>query len=258
MSRIRCIAADRKIDMELFLEQLQSSSNIQSVWQSCVESLQQYGLNHISYLLVRLDAPHDNPIVLSTMPSWWADTYLDCDHIGSDPLFRFCDSFKPFKIGTDYLDSYPPLSKAELERVCLAGEAGCRTGFASPVRLMGARRCGGWNFGSQLPKVDFEKLYPVIREQVQLLGFYAHERLEAMHVQADSVTEKESLLSRREQECLSFLASGSRTSRIADRLCISASTVEFHLRNAKRKLGASTREEALAKAITSRQIAVCS
>lgn len=57
-------------------------------------------------------------------------------------------------------------------------------------------------------------------------------------------------LSIREQECLKLLADGRLNDRIAEMLNISPGTVEFHIRNARRKLGAATREQALAKAIT--------
>lgn len=53
-------------------------------------------------------------------------------------------------------------------------------------------------------------------------------------------------LSQREAECLSLLAQGLRTQRIAERMAISPATVEFHFKNARRKLGAHTREHALA------------
>ncbi len=53
-------------------------------------------------------------------------------------------------------------------------------------------------------------------------------------------------LSRRERECLTLLAQGMRTQRIAEQIAISPATVEFHFKNARRKLGALTREQALA------------
>lgn len=53
-------------------------------------------------------------------------------------------------------------------------------------------------------------------------------------------------LSEREKECLSLLAQGLRTQRIAERIAISPATVEFHFKNARKKLGALTREQALA------------
>ncbi|MFN3171753.1 MAG: response regulator transcription factor [Hyphomicrobiales bacterium] len=53
-------------------------------------------------------------------------------------------------------------------------------------------------------------------------------------------------LSEREKQCLSLLAQGLRTQRIAERIAISPATVEFHFKNARKKLGALTREQALA------------
>ena len=62
------------------------------------------------------------------------------------------------------------------------------------------------------------------------------------------------ILSPRERECLSWLAGGCRNARIADRMGITVPTVEMHLASARRKLGAATREQALAQAIILREI----
>jgi DNA-binding NarL/FixJ family response regulator len=56
-------------------------------------------------------------------------------------------------------------------------------------------------------------------------------------------------LTNRESECLVWLARGLRNEVIADRLAISPATVEMHLSNARRKLAAATREQAIAIAI---------
>lgn len=63
-------------------------------------------------------------------------------------------------------------------------------------------------------------------------------------------------LSSRERQCLELLASGARNVRIAAAIGISENTVEFHLRNARRKLGANTREQALAIAVKQGWVAV--
>lgn len=57
------------------------------------------------------------------------------------------------------------------------------------------------------------------------------------------------VLTRREADVLSLLTAGERVDRIAESLGISARTVEFHLSNARRKLGARTREQAVAIAL---------
>jgi DNA-binding NarL/FixJ family response regulator len=56
-------------------------------------------------------------------------------------------------------------------------------------------------------------------------------------------------LSEREREILRLMAAGLKTGEIADDLVISPATVETHVRNLKRKLGARTRVHALALAL---------
>ena len=59
------------------------------------------------------------------------------------------------------------------------------------------------------------------------------------------------VLTPRERDCLAFVADGLRTAELAHRLEVSEATVEFHLANARRKLGARTRDHAVALAIRS-------
>jgi LuxR family quorum-sensing system transcriptional regulator CciR len=58
--------------------------------------------------------------------------------------------------------------------------------------------------------------------------------------------EQQSLLTRRELECLTWAARGKTTSEIAEQLHRSAETVEFHLSNAMVKLHARNRAHAVA------------
>jgi DNA-binding CsgD family transcriptional regulator len=63
------------------------------------------------------------------------------------------------------------------------------------------------------------------------------------------------VLSRREIECLEWVARGFQDDRIAARLNISRSTVRLHLLSARRKLKAKTREQALVRAVQLKLIA---
>jgi DNA-binding CsgD family transcriptional regulator len=82
-------------------------------------------------------------------------------------------------------------------------------------------------------------------EELEAAGPAMMQRLTDMRL--DGVRRKG--VSRREIECLLCLAAGMRSDEIAQRLSISTDTVEFHFRNVRRKLGARTREQALAVAI---------
>ena len=63
-------------------------------------------------------------------------------------------------------------------------------------------------------------------------------------------------LTPRERECLQFVATGLRVTEIAHRLALSEKTVDLHLANARRRLGARTRDEAVARALIGRAIAL--
>jgi DNA-binding CsgD family transcriptional regulator len=58
-----------------------------------------------------------------------------------------------------------------------------------------------------------------------------------------------SVLTPREMECLEWLGRGLDNEKIARKLRISMATVALHLTNARRKLGAVTREQALVLAL---------
>lgn len=62
-------------------------------------------------------------------------------------------------------------------------------------------------------------------------------------------TSTPALLSEREREVLNLLAVGLTGEQIADRLYLSPETVRTHVRNARARLGARTRVEAVAKAL---------
>jgi DNA-binding CsgD family transcriptional regulator len=61
-------------------------------------------------------------------------------------------------------------------------------------------------------------------------------------------------LTKREVECLEGLALGLSNGDIAKQLEISLPTVALHLSNARRKLGAKTREQAVAIAVSRKMI----
>jgi PAS domain S-box-containing protein len=63
-------------------------------------------------------------------------------------------------------------------------------------------------------------------------------------------------LSPREREVLGLLARGLTGEQIAERLVLSPETVRTHIRNAREKLGASTRVEAVTMALLAREIQV--
>jgi PAS domain S-box-containing protein len=78
----------------------------------------------------------------------------------------------------------------------------------------------------------------------------------AVRSAAHNARERAKALSPREREVLGLLARGLTGEQIAARLALSPETVRTHVRNAREKLGASTRVEAVTMALVANEITV--
>lgn len=104
-----------------------------------------------------------------------------------------------------------------------------------------------------------------LRDQTDLFSYMCR-NVQALHFAAmcfdsfcclkfpASATSVERQLAPREKECLLWVATGLSSKRIAYKLGISLHTVNEFIGNAMRKLNATTRAEAAAKAITARLV----
>lgn len=85
---------------------------------------------------------------------------------------------------------------------------------------------------------------PDVTRAAQLAGLMLTERLMEF---SGGLKDDLPGLSDRERDCLAFMADGRRDKEIADLLGITEATVRFHLDNARRKLGARNRAQAVAR-----------
>ncbi len=92
---------------------------------------------------------------------------------------------------------------------------------------------------------EIEKIFSEHADVLRLTAFFAHQRLQA----ALENEHRDIALSPREKECLLWVAQGLRSKQIADKLGLRPVTVELHLKNARTKLRAATREQAIAIAL---------
>lgn len=234
------------------LSRLEAAETLESVWSIAASHLEGLGLDRCIYTLVDATGGQE-PLVWTSMPETWINHYVESNFDQIDPYFRYCcRTFAPFGTGIAYVDDYPFLTAHERQLICEGSEAGLRSGFSAPVGLTGSPEVGGWNLGGGLSRQAFERLIAAHGDTIRLSGWYIHQR--ALALWRQNGEQPPEPLSPRERECLLWLSRGLRSAAIADRLGISIATVELHLRGARRRLRAATREQALAKAILSRQI----
>lgn len=237
------------------LTALEGAGTPSALWSMTAEYLDGLGLTHSIYTYLNPREP-DAARIWTSLPESWCERYADENYWSVDPFYRYCcTTLAPIRTGPEFLDEYEFLTPPERGVIREGGETGFRSGFSAPVRLIGSGGgFGGWNFGSTMRRRELDVFMKEHGRDLRLAGFYIHEHAERLTRSDGAGSSGLGQLTPRERECLLWLGRGFRTAAIADRLGIAQVTVDLHLRGARRKLRAATREEALAKAILGGQI----
>lgn len=211
------------------------------VWRLAAAFFDDNGFDKVIYL----DAKRNALTMLTTMPAEWITRYQDLGYARIDPfLSECCTSFRPVSTGIAYSDRHKGLTKAQRALICEASDFGIQAGFSSTLRLADACGTAGWNIGSSLSGPEVDALRADREDMLRLAAQHVHNAL--VTTQNARILQD---LSRRERECLVLLAQGQRTKDIARTLHLSPAAVELYLRNARKKLGVLTREQAVAAAV---------
>ncbi|WP_019954386.1 helix-turn-helix transcriptional regulator [Yoonia vestfoldensis] len=232
-----------------FIEALTKAANtapslgVGAVWDLTTAFYADHGFDKLIYVDTRPDGMN----MMTTLSPVWVARYQDCDYARIDPFFTHCGAtFRPISTGIAYADRHDGLSADQVAMIREAAEFGINAGFSSTIRLHGPSGMTGWNIGSSLDRAEVDRLRIAHEAVLRLASVHAHDALRSL---------RHTVLSPREEQCLSLLASGLRTKEIARRLMLSPASVELYLRNARQKLGAATREQAIAIATEKRLLA---
>ena len=192
----------------------------------------------------------DQPDIRSSTPEALMADYMNEKIYREDPWMRLCAKDQ----GVDLLEVPSALSGTMAtpvtRRMCeIFHGYGIETVALVPMRP--GPHCGGVvlyarNGGASARMVSEHGL-----AEVRLIAalFAATWRPEADLGEGRGYYSARQRLAPREAEALRWLAAGMKTSRIADRMGIQDVTVSKHIASARRKLGARTREQALAIAL---------
>jgi len=199
-----------------------------TVWREFTAFLGDLGFDSI----IRYECSAAEFGVRSTLGAAWAQQYQDRKYAAIDPFLPYCARpAAPMATGAAYLDSYDFLTPVQKTLIAEAGEAGFNAGFSV---VLPDQPDIAWNIGSSLGRRDVEALRHEMRRSLPLALRMVTRRLRPRVA-----------LSGREADVLQLLAAGLRSQEIAHELGLALVTVELHLRNARIKLGARTRDQAL-------------
>ena len=237
-----------------FIDRLQDSTTMDMPWKQGQEFAAQHGMHRVAccYGALRPGGPKDKPVlakqplVRGTFSKRIGNPWSRQELFRRDPLVeRVLASPVPFFWGTEFFGAQKMDTDVRAFYEDLRDD-GARSMFVVPLR--NKRRLGfGFDlFGADLPRAEFEALIARDGAALALFAFYCDFRLiELWHNQRNATHQ----LATRETECLQLLTTGLKNEVIAARMGITIHTVQLHLSSAKKKLGAATREQALAKAL---------
>lgn len=235
--------------VDIFSE-LRSRHSLAERWEYLTAKFASLGFDQINYAVLNVaeEGRETAPVTqYSTMRADWIDHYLSNRLDLHDPHVRFVREFgyQPYFFASEMASQ---LEEKEASVINQASEAGLKSQISIifPAAASELGPTGGMTIGSSLSAGDFGAAMRGNEQWLMAAAMLFHSlslpevRRAQMNIQP---------LSPRERDCLKYLADGLRIGRIAQRLAISEVTVELHLRNARRKLGASTTPQAIARAI---------
>jgi LuxR family transcriptional activator of bioluminescence operon len=233
---------------ERFLTDLQRAEDLTSVWAALSRLAGELGFDRTLFAALRSRQGTPDPTLVerrTSFPEAELDHYLKGDLVRADPLFRMAiRSDRPVAVHLGKLQrSLAPGRPRELLDLQIVRGSPLRMTLPTTCTADGTR----WGFavGGAIPERDVPEILRRAAPALWLASAAAALRLELV----GRTTTETGPLTPREKECLLRLARGDRTDRIAEALGLSNATVDLHLANARRHLGARTSAEAVARAI---------
>ncbi|ABD56110.1 helix-turn-helix transcriptional regulator [Jannaschia sp. CCS1] len=234
-----------------FSEDIIGMTGPRAVWAGMAHLADDLGMPFCTLTMARRAPDLRSSQFITNLPAPFQDTYCEGGFINDDPfLSLICRDMTAAGFMTDP-DDLPEADQRQGAFLDLTRSFGVGTALCIPVRTTRQSEFGGWVIGGDLRARDVADGREIAAMQLQLAGLIAFERLSVLTRQANHAHRR---LSPRERECLQWLSAGLRVTQIAHRLDISESAVHLYIKNARRKFGARTREQAVAHAIVSGEI----
>ena len=229
-----------------FLDRLNAAQTLDAAWTEMVSHARANGVEWVHYGYEGSPACSTTTWPrLSSLPDSWLQHYADRGFSLADSGAAHCRrSVDPILAGPEFTEP----DGSDLHRQFLEDcrELGVRSEIVFPLRSLPGARLGGMAAATRFRRAEARRWAAAMLPELRVAVQCADVRL----LQLARAQEAEAVrLSPREREALLWLAAGLRNDRIAERMGITNPTVELHLANARRKLGAATREQALVRAL---------
>ncbi|HTP77879.1 MAG TPA: LuxR family transcriptional regulator [Rhizomicrobium sp.] len=228
-----------------FIEQLDGQTDIASLIQSFQALIAKFGLD--CFLVgdpTQPKVPRAGRLWASTWPADWLSHWIERNYIAVDPVInQLLMRNEPVR-WHDARQAADDLGRRILDE---AGQFRLTDGFTVPVYTREGIIVGITMGGERL------ELGRQDETCLHLAAIYFHAKLERLRQRALPLSGAQKLTPR-ERECLSWVASGKTDWEISQILNISEQTAHEYVQNALIKLNATTRAQAVATAIFTKQM----
>ncbi len=237
-----------------FVEKITRTKELGGLTEIFQQSVGELGFSAFALHVVRIAGiPQKMVYGVTTYAEECVARYRDENYVAIDPIITNGFSWHmPFEwreaiAGTE-------LSVKQRRFFGEAGEYGISFGYTIPIHGPNAQ-VSAITVTSDVPAHLADRLISANRFLVHLMGLYYNEHVGSILLsqirgaEADETDMDMLALSGREKDCLSWVAQEKSSWEISRLIGVSERTVNFHVENAKRKLGVYSRQHAVVKAV---------
>jgi DNA-binding CsgD family transcriptional regulator len=224
-------------------DRINSADTHGGVWDTALQFLPELGLSKVVFYDLSRGT---DPLIMSNADQGWTDAHCATVSLGDDPFPINCLSrAAPVLTGVAHLGHHPYLDDDARNQVALGSQTlNIQTGMSVTIQPSCTGAGIGWNLMSSSTATEFAEM------RAELEGEWrAWCQLTFASLLQASNTLPPQRLSIRERDCLALIADGLRTKAAAHHHGIAEATVEMHIRRARIRMGAKTRDQAIAMAV---------
>lgn len=228
-----------------YIQRIQETDDIDDILQSLQDRLTQFGIQYFVFAsAVRTTEDFKRGIIAARLHPQWAKRFFSQQDADDNPLVSgaLCNSEPLFWHEIrQKKEAFSPQSAAHLGRIYEdACSFGLTDGLCVPIYYPGRGLILAQFAGKQIIPS------PATRVSIHAMSLYTCNRL--IHL-CGQIQPKSSTLTAREADCLAWAAQGKTDWEIGGILGIRENTVHWYIENIKRKLGVTTRIQAVVAAI---------
>jgi DNA-binding CsgD family transcriptional regulator len=235
------------------------ASNQNEVWDELKSTLKTFGVRWVNYAF----GTPDELVFFSNMNPEWLD-YYSKHYSASDYLVRYCSqSNHALHMDASHFNGEAQIDQNNQNMMNDIWEQGARGGICIPIPKPSDDYLAGTGIFFGLSKQDTMDEMKRTGDEIALIMLTAHLSIanhelcpgEDIYSTAHGQRlKKADVLTEREKDVLRYLTLGFRPDRIAEKMGLRIATINMHIAKARRRLGATTREQAIAIAISRRQL----